>query len=103
MGRLIVFLLASALGTAGAWAARQARTTDEDLLPLVPPSQSGEALAPLALTATPRPVEVERPAPPPPAPVAAAAAAAAGTWSVSVASDVLRLTPDGEWVDAAAG
>jgi hypothetical protein len=91
MIRVIAFLLASVLGTAVAWAARQARTTEEDLLPLVPPpSQGGDPLAPVALDA--------------PVPGAAPGdSSESGTWTVRVASDVLRLTPDGEWVDAAAG
>lgn len=101
MGRLIVFLMAGAVGTAGTWAARQARTTEEDLLPLVPPSQS-DVMAPVSLGGpTPRPEKAEPPASPLPA--AAAARAATGAWTVSEAAGVLRLTPDGEWVDAAAG
>ncbi len=100
MGRFVVFVLAGALGAASAWASRSVRASEADLLPLVAPTARGASLDPM------EPAPLTIPAPPP-APVAAAPAPAApapeSSWTVAEAQGVLRLTPDGEWVDVAPG
>jgi len=103
MGRFVVFVLAGALGAASAWASRNMRTSEADLLPLEAPSARGASVDPL------EPAPLALPAPP----AAAAPAAAASeqpappapevSWTIAQAQSVLRLTPDGEWVDVAPG
>ena len=96
MGRFAVFVLCGALGAATAWASRSVRTSEADLLPLVAPdtrTSSLEELEPAPLAA---PV-------PPVAGTPAARAEAAVSWTITQAKGVLRLTPDGEWVDVSPG
>jgi len=106
MGRFLVFVLAGALGAASAWASRNMRTSEADLLPLVAPSARGAALDPLepAPLAAPRAAaEPEPPAAPAPAAAASGPSAPEVSWTIAQAQSVLRLTPDGEWVDVAPG
>lgn len=102
MGRFLVFLLAGAVGAGTAWASRSMRTSEADLLPLVAPASRAAALdelepAPLAAPKA-APVAAE---PPAAAPVAKAAPEV--SWKIAQAQSVLRLTPDGEWVDVSPG
>src|SRR3954470_6765842 len=96
MGRFVVFVLTGVLGAASAWASRSVRTSEADLLPLVAPSSRGA------------PLDEMEPAPlaaPKAAPAAAAPAPPAPevSWKITQAESVLRLTPDGEWVDVSPG
>jgi hypothetical protein len=98
MGRFVVFVLAGAVGAGTAWASRSMRTAEADLLPLVAPSSRSATLddldpAPLAL---PPKGAADEPAP-------AAPAAPEASWKIAKAQGVLRLTPDGEWVDVSPG
>lgn len=105
MGRFLVFVLAGALGAASAWASRSVRASEADLLPLVAPTSRSAPVDPMEPVplASPPPKVAEAP-PPPPVVVAAAAVPAPGTsWTIAQAQSVLRLTPDGEWVDVAPG
>src|SRR6185295_16079662 len=102
MGRIVVFLIAGAVGAGSAWASRAMRTSEADLLPLVGPTSRAASLdelepAPLAapVAAAPPPVAAPTPAPAAPAPEV--------SWKIAQAQSVLRLTPDGEWVDVSPG
>src|SRR5205823_3193219 len=106
MGRLMVFVLAGALGAAGAWVSRSVRTSEADLLPLLAPSSRSASIDELepAPLAAPPPKAAPAPVPAPvPAPAAAAPPAPEVSWTIEKAQSVLRLTPDGEWVDVAPG
>ncbi|HVE87774.1 MAG TPA: hypothetical protein VND93_33180 [Myxococcales bacterium] len=111
MGRFVVFVLAGVLGAASAWASRSVRTSEEDLLPLLAPgARAADPMDPVPLTAAPKAApKAPAAAPalaPPPAPAAAPAPAARppeASWTVAQAQGVLRLTPDGEWVDVSPG
>ena len=98
MGRFVVFVLAGLLGAASAWASRNMSTSEADLLPLVAPTSRGASLDPLE----PMPLELERTAAAGSGAGAAPEAAEAG-WTIAQAEGVLRLTPDGEWVEVAPG
>jgi len=106
MGRFLVFLLAGVVGAGTAWASRAMRTSEADLLPLVAPSSRAAALDDLepAPLAAPKAAPVAA-APPAavPAPAPKAAPVPEVSWKISQAESVLRLTPDGEWVDVAPG
>ena len=102
MGRFLVFLLAGAVGAGTAWASRSMRTSEADLLPLVAPASRTAPLDEME----PAPLAPPRAAPvaaAPPAPEAKAATVPESSWKISQAQSVLRLTPDGEWVDVAPG
>lgn len=99
MGRFAVFVLAGALGAATAWASRSVRTSEADLLPLVAPDTRTSGLDEMEPVPLAEPVKAPAPAPA----AAAAPAASEAPWTIAQATSVLRLTPDGEWVDVSPG
>jgi glucodextranase-like protein len=102
MGRFAVFLLALVVGAGTAWASRAMRTSEADLLPLVTPSSRAAPLDELE----PAPLALPKEAPPAaaaPEPAPAAAPTPEVSWKIAQAQSVLRLTPDGDWVDVAPG